>query len=45
LKKATTADKNELLFAHGVNFNDVPAWQRRGILVAWDEVDHGCHNP
>jgi tRNA(His) 5'-end guanylyltransferase len=23
--------KNELLFARGINFADVPAWQRRGI--------------
>lgn len=23
--------RNELLFAHGINFNDLPAWERRGI--------------
>jgi tRNA(His) guanylyltransferase len=23
--------KNELLYARGINFNDVPAWQRRGV--------------
>lgn len=45
LERATVSDKNELLFERGVNFNDVPAWQRRGILLAWQEVDHVGHNP
>lgn len=26
-----TADKNELLFRYGVSFNDLPAWQKRGM--------------
>ena len=26
----TVADKNELLFQEGINFNDLPAWQKRG---------------
>jgi len=26
----TTAWKNELLFSHGINFNELPLWQRRG---------------
>ena len=29
--------KNELLFNHGINFNDVPLWQKRGILLSWEE--------
>ena len=29
--RATTANKNELLVQHGINFNDVPTWQRHGI--------------
>ncbi|SDT30973.1 tRNA(His) guanylyltransferase Thg1 family protein [Actinoplanes derwentensis] len=32
----STADKNELLFQHGVNFNEVPDWQRRGVGI-WRE--------
>lgn len=31
----SVADKNELLFQHGVNFNALPAWQKRGIGVYW----------
>lgn len=30
-----TAAKNELLFQRGINFNDLPAWQRRGVGVRW----------
>lgn len=33
LQGASVADKNELLFRHGINFNDLPAWQRRGTIV------------
>ena len=29
------ADGNELLFQRGINFNDLPAWQRRGIGLYW----------
>src|SRR3954447_22661573 len=31
LKGVSVADRNELLFASGINFNDLPTWQRRGI--------------
>lgn len=30
-----TAAKNELLFQRGINFNELPAWQRRGVGVRW----------
>jgi tRNA(His) 5'-end guanylyltransferase len=29
------ADKNELLFADGISFNEVPVWQRRGTGLYW----------
>lgn len=35
LAGATVADQNELLFRRGINFNDLPAWQRRGVGVYW----------
>jgi len=31
LRGVSVAERNELLFRHGVNFNDVPAWQKRGV--------------
>lgn len=37
LDGTTTAAKNELLYAHGINFNELPAWQRRGIGL-WNET-------
>ncbi|NNB98583.1 guanylyltransferase [Corallococcus exiguus] len=30
LTRLSVAEKNELLFQRGVNFNDVPSWQKRG---------------
>ncbi len=35
----TVAEKNELLFRRGVNFNDLPAWQKRGTGVTWGVVE------
>lgn len=28
--------KNELLFKHGINYNDLPLWQKRGIGFCWE---------
>lgn len=33
----SVAAKNELLFQHGVNVNDLPAWQKRGVGLAWEQ--------
>jgi tRNA(His) guanylyltransferase len=27
--------KHDMLFARGINFNDLPNWQKRGVGVAW----------
>jgi tRNA(His) 5'-end guanylyltransferase len=32
----SVAEKNELLFQRGVNFNDMPSWQRRGVGLRWE---------
>jgi tRNA(His) guanylyltransferase len=45
LKGMSVALKNELLFQHGVNFNDLPLWQKRGIGLYWEEVDRPAENP
>lgn len=37
--------KNEMLYQHGINFNDTPLWQRRGIGAYWEEVDKAGFNP
>src|SRR5262245_5363027 len=37
--------KNELLFQHGVNFNDLPLWQKRGTGLYWEEYERPAENP
>jgi tRNA(His) 5'-end guanylyltransferase len=32
----SVAGKNELLFGNGINFNDLPAWQKRGTALYWE---------
>lgn len=39
LEGATSSEKNELLFERGTNFNDVPSWQKRGIVLLWEEYE------
>ncbi len=45
LLRLSTANKNELLFQHGVNFNDLPAWQKRGVGLYWEDYEKERHNP
>lgn len=45
LKGLSVADKNELLFRHGINFNDLPLWQRRGVGLYWEEYERPGINP
>ncbi|MEL7121223.1 MAG: guanylyltransferase, partial [Bacteroidota bacterium] len=35
----STAAKNELLFQRGINFNELPNWQKRGIGLYWVEYE------
>lgn len=41
----SVAQKNELLFQCGINFNDVPAWQKRGVGLSWEDYDKPSINP
>jgi tRNA(His) guanylyltransferase len=41
----SVADKNELLYQHGINFNDLPAWQKRGYGLYWELYDKAGYNP
>jgi tRNA(His) 5'-end guanylyltransferase len=41
----SVAAKNELLFQHGTNFNDLPAWQKRGVGLLWERYDTAGTNP
>src|SRR5262245_55418309 len=39
------AAKHELLFCRGVNFNNLPLWQRRGTGLSWQTCEHAGRNP
>lgn len=45
LLRMSTAAKNELLFQNGINFNELPAWQKRGMGVWWRDVAKTGVNP
>lgn len=39
------AEKNELLFHYGINFNELPNWQKRGIGFYWKDTQKEGFNP
>jgi tRNA(His) guanylyltransferase len=41
----STAAKHDLLFQRGINFNDLPAWQKRGFGVYWRMAEKTGFNP
>jgi tRNA(His) guanylyltransferase len=45
LKGISVPDKNELLFRHNINFNDLPDWEKRGIGVYWKKIQKKGYNP
>lgn len=45
LEGKSIAFKNELLMQRGINFNDLPAWQKRGVGIWWQEVEKVGFNP
>ena len=45
LHRLSVAEKNELLFQRGINFNDLSRWQRRGFGVLWETYEKQGLNP
>ena len=45
LEGKTVSYKNELLFSYGINFDKLPAWQKRGIGLYWEEYEKSSINP
>ncbi|MFX1533271.1 MAG: tRNA(His) guanylyltransferase Thg1 family protein [Promethearchaeota archaeon] len=46
LRGMSVADKNELLFQkRGINFNDIPNWQKRGVGLYWEIYEKQAFNP
>lgn len=44
LSGRSVADKNELLFQYGINFNDLPNWQKRGVGLYWESYQKKAVN-
>lgn len=44
LLKLSIGEKNKLLFQRGVNFDDLPSWQRRGIGIVWEQYEKEAVN-
>ena len=45
LEGKSVAFKNELLFQNGINYDDLPSWQKCGIGVYWDTFEKEGFNP
>jgi tRNA(His) 5'-end guanylyltransferase len=45
LSGLSMAEKNELLLQHGINFNSLPAWQKRGVGLFWESYDRQAIHP
>lgn len=44
LSGISTSEKNEILFERGINYNDLPLWQKRGVGMYYrDEQRQGCN--
>jgi len=41
----SVSEKNELLFKKGINFNDLPSWQKRGIGVYRENFEKPSKDP
>lgn len=45
LSGLSIAEENEFLFQHGINFNDLPSWQKRGMGIYWQVYEKEGWNP
>ncbi len=45
LESRSVSYKNELLFQKGINYNELPAWQKRGMGIYFTNVDKEGYNP
>lgn len=41
----SVSQKNEILFQLGINFNEVPTWQKRGVGLFWEGYEKASCNP
>lgn len=41
----SVSDKNQMLFEHGINYNDLPGWEKNGVGVNWEQYEKVGYNP
>ena len=41
----SNSEKNEILFEHGINYNDLPLWQKRGVGMYYRNEQRQGFNP
>lgn len=41
----SVGQKNQFLFEHGINFNNLPNWQKRGVGLYWEDCEKLGYNP
>jgi len=44
LLRLSVGNKNELLFTRGINFNELPNWQKCGVGLVWEEYEKDAVN-
>ncbi|UOQ68389.1 hypothetical protein [Hymenobacter volaticus] len=45
VKGSSTTAKHDLLFGAGINYNILPAWQKRGVGFYWEDYVKSGLNP
>ena len=45
LEGQSVSFKNELLFSRGINYNDLPGWQKHGIGIYYKDIEKEGYNP
>lgn len=45
LDRKSIAEKNEILYQRGIQFNDLPNWQKRGVGIYWKPFETQGENP
>lgn len=41
----SNSEKNDLLFSNGINYNDLPSWQKRGVGMYFRDMEKEGYNP
>lgn len=45
VKGLSRQEKHDLLFSRDINFNELPAWQKRGTGLYWKDIEKIGFNP